>query len=995
MGIKDLQSYLETHCSSACLSVDLLKISKSFIPKRRGRAQGSGRFCLIVDAESCLDRLYGGYFSDWVCGGQWNRMITFLSNLLQACQMANMELVVFFNGALESQKMESWYSAQLNQKKKVNMVLRHIYNRGTPPPKVWWNPPIFLGGALRLALRHLGIGVAMSMDDHEQEVIAFCREHGLQGILGQNAIYAIFDPPRYFSSQNLKLTYKGSLETKEYVMDEIAKSLDLNPNRFCLFAALLGNHILTEEDLYDFYKDLLLRASQEAGKSIKPILDNVIRAVVDYVRSIPDISNMDLVGDAIFRDSAKGNKLELISKLKQSVQYYLNGTEEGFLRYNPRPSADHFQAPMGSNKPNQDFTGYGVMNGSAANRISPDSHIPLQKQVKTRVGGRDVELPPVSPEIMRIASERHQKGMMCPWVYQVLSQGEIKMIVTLEDESVREVPTSMELFRAIRATVYSVLLNLNKLKIVHENEGNRRVDGAGAAPKLFEVPIKEWVVRRVGSQKPSFDLVIAKPVDWKTPSIERMWLGQQPEDKTRRLRAFLTIMHSDTPLMLNTNYVPQHLLIMSCVLRYMLQFGRILQRQELDAFLAMSVSPLLHDVQTMQDLKLPNVQPRGVALAGLFMSGVEVAQFANDVCGAPVPWNVMCPWQFFDGKLFHFKLLKANNNTPLIDMCDGQVEQVMRVEKLRQAIMENLHFEFAKPFLPSAAMYATYPMQYGQAPGGPFPFRPAGMSRMPPQGGRGMGMGFMGPPEMGAPSPGRGRGILGRSPVDGRGGQLEIAGVVVGSWGPNLSASSRGRGGNQMQPRVMSVGGARRGGGRGMFYKGMGPRGMRGGPGMMAGRGMMGRGMMSGRGMMAGRGMMGRGMMGGRGMSGGRGMMMPLYRMPERPFYARMGRGSVRGTRRPPVKARPKAGKKKPAKGRGMTVEDGSGDASQAVNTEGEDAEKTEDQDDENFEDAEDDEVEEEASSSAIGKQLMQNGLQSPDSGIHGDKSATELTLSA
>ena len=36
----------------------------------------------------------------------------------------------------------------------------------------------------------------------------------------------------------------------------------------------------------------------------------------------------------------------------------------------------------------------------------------------------------------------------------------------------------------------------------------------------------------------------------------------------------------------------------------MLYFGRILQRQELDAFLAMSVSPLLVDVQTMQDLKV-------------------------------------------------------------------------------------------------------------------------------------------------------------------------------------------------------------------------------------------------------------------------------------------------------------------------------------------------------------------------------------------------------
>ncbi|XP_052283833.1 constitutive coactivator of PPAR-gamma-like protein 1 isoform X2 [Dreissena polymorpha] len=975
MGIKDLQGYLETHCAGACMSVDLLKISRGFIPKRRGMPSGSGRFCLIVDAESCLDRLYGGYYSDWVCGGQWNRMIAFLSNLQQACHNANLEMVVFFNGALESQKMDTWYTSQVNQKKKVNMVLRHIYNRGTPPPKVWWNPPVFLSGALRLALRDLGIGVAMSMDDHEQEVIGFCREHGLQGILGQNPVYVIFNPPRYFSSQNLKLTYKASLETKEYVMDEIAKALDLNPNRFCLFAALLGNHLLTEEDLYDFYKELLTRASQDAGKTVKPIPENVVKAVVDYVRSIPDITNLDIVGEAVFRSTVKGNKTDLVSKLRQSVQYYFNGTEEGFLRYRPRHVAAGFQPSPMLNMPSEmaGYGGQGPVNGQGAARLSPELHIPHQKHKTRGVGGKEVELPPVSSEIMRIASERHQKGVMSPWIYQVLTQAEIKMVVSLEDEANRELPTSMDLFRAVRQTTFSVLLNLNKLKIIHDNQLQEKVDGSGAAKhpntpqvtlKNFEVPIKEWVVRRVGSQKPSFDLVIARPVEWKTPSIERMWLGQQAEDKTRRLRAFLTIMHSDTPLMLNTNYVPQHLLVTCCVLRYMLEFGRILQRQELDAFLAMSVSPLLHDVQTMQDLKLPSVQPRGVALAALFMSGIEVAQFANDVCGAPVPWNMILPWNFFDGKLFHFKLLKASNNTPLMDMCDGQVEQVLRVERLRQAILENLKFEFAKQYLPGTALYGGYPMPYGQVPGGPFPYRPAGMGRMPPQPqpvglGRGGNMNFMGQGMMGPGlnPQGRGRGILGRSPVDGRGGQLEIAGVVVGSWGPNLSAASRGsRGNNSIQPRVMSVGGPRRGAGRAMFY-----------------RGGMNRGAMRG----------------GRG-----GMPMPFMRIPERPYFARMPRGQmargvVRGIRRPFVRARPKpGGKKKTGKGRGMTI-DTDGMPKSGSQDEDDDGEN---EDDENFEDAED---EGEDDNGAIGKRLLQNGIQSPDSGIHGDKSATEITLSA
>ena len=46
----------------------------------------------------------------------------------------------------------------------------------------------------------------------------------------------------------------------------------------------------------------------------------------------------------------------------------------------------------------------------------------------------------------------------------------------------------------------------------------------------------------------------------------------------------------------------------------------------------------------------------------------------------------------------------------------------------------------------------------------------------------------------------------------------------------------------------------------------------------------------------------------------------------------------------------------------------------------------TDDNDSATFEDAED-------GSGPGGKSLMQNGLQSPDSGIHGDKSATELTV--
>ena len=89
-----------------------------------------------------------------------------------------------------------------------------------------------------------------------------------------------------------------------------------------------------------------------------------------------------------------------------------------------------------------------------------------------------------------------------------------------------------------------------------------------------------------------------------------------------------------------------------------------------------------------------------------------------------------------------------------------QMEQVLRVERLRQAVLENLRVDFAKPLLPG--LYAHYPGPYGPGPGhgpghnhGPGIYAPGPMYR-----GRGGPMGPL-PPPPGPKSPGRGRGILG------------------------------------------------------------------------------------------------------------------------------------------------------------------------------------------------------------------------------------------
>lgn len=98
---------------------------------------------------------------------------------------------------------------------------------------------------------------------------------------------------------------------------------------------------------------------------------------------------------------------------------------------------------------------------------------------------------------------------------------------------------------------------------------------------------------------------------------------------------------------------------------------------EVDAFLAAALSPHIStefNPSNLSQLKLMQVELRGVLLATMFMRGIEAAYLANDACGCPVPWEFVCPWNYFDGKLFMSKYLHAANDatTPL-ELCDGKV----------------------------------------------------------------------------------------------------------------------------------------------------------------------------------------------------------------------------------------------------------------------------------------------------------------------------------
>lgn len=830
MGIHGFLDYIERNCQQACTRVDLGQLARKRLNNagKRGRALvGQDPLLLVIDANSCLHRLYGGSFTDWVCGGQWNSMFHFIDNLARASRSNNMKLIVVFNGSLEKNRIPEWLKQEIQTRNTVGQVLGHVHNKGTPPPKAWFTPPVALDTCIRLALHQCGIQTVHTCNDHAHEVITYLRQSGCHGVLGQSSDTAIFDPPMYFSSHRFKLSMKGEITTQQYNMEEVAKALNLHPDRFVIFAALLGNHILVEEELALFHWSLLgpdhplngLR--MRAQQLVQPPLDAILPLVANYVRNITNMYDLDAIGQDVFH-SYKGGIDEKMRHFKASVEFYWRGTKDAWSRHRKGPRFN-----FRSQKPNVDKGSDMQRIENAMGKVSIDEgqksddqnensgngtsnqHIPslMEQPTPAYLQASAPPLPMVPRELIRIAKHRHDQGQMSPQVLQILTSGEIKLNSILEDELSGEFPCSVQLYRPVRQMVYGILFSISQ---VSEEIMQKNGSGDHQSKQGPQICVKEWWSRRdTPIQKP--DVVSAIPVkDWVPPPLIKLWLGREPEDKEYRLRAFLSCLRSDMPSMMKTPYVPKHALILCCVVRYLLHFSPpLFRKHELDAILAQSVSPILNNPTALQDLKIPNITARGVQLAALFMRGVETAIFANDACGAPIPWDLCCPWLFFDGKLFQYKLHKAMTCSSLKELCDGKMDQVGKVERMKQVILEGVMLNFRHPMIPQMGPPAgpQFPGQdfYYMRQGAPAPMHPM---HMPPMG-------------------------RNKRSMNARGGQLEVGGMVTSQWAG--SDGSRPRSGLYIPSNLAHPRGPRpnqrMGNGMGMgpglpmnAYQGQGPR---------------------------------------------------------------------------------------------------------------------------------------------------------------------------
>lgn len=139
------------------------------------------------------------------------------------------------------------------------------------------------------------------------EIISYFHEHRLNGILGVHPDYIIANSNRYFSSHDLRLSYKGSLETKEYLVTKLLSSLSLTPDHLPFVAVFLGGYILIDEAaLKNIYQKINVDDTSDFEARVKRIAEIVRNSPTNEIDEF--IKHLNLA--------------EWANEIKESVEYY-------------------------------------------------------------------------------------------------------------------------------------------------------------------------------------------------------------------------------------------------------------------------------------------------------------------------------------------------------------------------------------------------------------------------------------------------------------------------------------------------------------------------------------------------------------------------------------------------------------------------------------------------------------------------------------------------
>ncbi|CAF0760914.1 unnamed protein product [Adineta ricciae] len=704
---------------------------EEFIPRERQIDSSNPLHHLLIDVDTTLERLYGGFYPDWLAGGEWSHLYSYLLSLLKTCQELSLCLIFCFDGTLYRYGQSQWYHEQIQQRKKVNQIFKHLKQNksGLPRRHLWFPPPAFQL-CLRTILRELNSphllmyqtwGYGQCQHQEQMRIYAQQYHQSLIGVVSSD-IEFLFPMKmnqenvvlRYFSSKHFKLSLKGRLTLVEVKLNQMKEKFSLNNQQFALLLTLRGNHILPDSDLVHFHNDLLHEhdstpVSLNTNGTVSPSIVETSTSEIKGDACSPDKSLQETNEEphetspvhAPNQSRSNGTNVSTDQLIPRLVDYIYKQNIENDIDYESignqifKHSTDNEtrQIKIQSLKDSYEY----YLNAMIESQSVLDSMQSTEKITASCLSNSSSSQTPINKsdentifencsdvniEVMRTAFNLHKQGLMMPWIFQCLYKHEITFPVTIEPEMCNTIPNICEFYRPIRKYVYSILFDNNT--IIRE-----QVYNSEHGSYLTEV-----LCEQLGSKR----------------TIEQLWFGTSPdEDRQIRMKTFLqSLFYCDLPKIYSTAH---DYLLFICILRYIyMEFFRysstsaVLHTYELIAFISQAVlitelqpKPLMNSQSTnflnqYDHIQITNYETRPIQLAHLFMRGLETILFSNEVCGAPIHPKYCCPSHFFNGKLFHQKYLQAQyyqqNPDLVMILCDGNTHCAQIVSHLLNAVLD-------------------------------------------------------------------------------------------------------------------------------------------------------------------------------------------------------------------------------------------------------------------------------------------------------------------
>lgn len=296
---------------------------------------------IVFDAHSLMGLLSKGKDrqNENIFGGRHWMCTELLDKIFTALKGFGVDLVFFFDGSAQKDKLPQWKRRQVDiyvkqarimtllSRTKVSTI-NQILQCEDAEHTLMYNKKLL--AAMRFSCEKVGKVFISEKNDSDRELSSFIQSHAeVIGLFANDSDYLIYPGKfRYFSTEDMNLNENGTLTTMEYPRERLRAKLNLNDLQMAFFASLCGNDIILYEMRKFHWKIQNQNRTPQQKIALRYKIADIARrnATSDVAANINDavkifMKNVRTNNPAVYAEFM--NVFEFEDKFTASVESYL------------------------------------------------------------------------------------------------------------------------------------------------------------------------------------------------------------------------------------------------------------------------------------------------------------------------------------------------------------------------------------------------------------------------------------------------------------------------------------------------------------------------------------------------------------------------------------------------------------------------------------------------------------------------------------------------